>query len=131
MVSVTYRHGKPNNLCCLSKEFFWHQLPQGRSSNAGAGALFCVLICFALLFSPSWCKLHNYANRCTFGGLQFWLNMTRKKPKFLWLLHIPQECKPTLIYSGCNRDRLLNRLRIHNYSSKSFFREWNRGFHLY
>lgn len=130
-VSAAYHHWKSNNLCLLSRGFLWHTVPQGRSTNAGAGALFCVLICFALLFLPSWCKLPNYANRHTFGSIHFWLNMTRKKPEFLWLPHtFSLKCEPTLIYSRCSRDRLLNRPRISNNSSKSFFRDGYRSFHL-
>lgn len=85
--STTYHHWKSNNLCLLSRGFLWHTFPQVCSTNTGAGALFCMLICFALLFLPSWCKLPNYANRHTFGSVHFWLNMTRKKPEFLWLPH--------------------------------------------
>ncbi len=52
-LSATHHPGNPNNPCCLSKEYFWHNLPQGCKANARAGALFCRLICFALFFSPS------------------------------------------------------------------------------
>lgn len=51
-LSATHHPEKPNNPCCLSKEDFWHNLPQGCTANARAGALFCRLICFILLFFP-------------------------------------------------------------------------------
>lgn len=49
-LSATHHPEEPNNPCCLSKEYFWHNFPQGCKANGRAGALFCRLIYFAFLF---------------------------------------------------------------------------------
>lgn len=41
-----------SNLCCLSKEYFWHKLPQNCKANARAWTLFGTLMWFSLLFFP-------------------------------------------------------------------------------
>lgn len=94
---------------------------------------------FALLFFPQWCKLPNYANRCTFGSIHCWLNMRGRESLYFWGCHIhyPSKMKAhfcLLIFCIAAHDKLLSRHHIHNNSSKSFprlNRDKNHNLNLY